>query len=76
MLIDSQLVLARNLSPGRTQTPRLESLGIEGDFSHDRFTGKVRNHALAKPRQAEEKRLEELAVTSERCVRLVLREQR
>ena len=34
-------------------------MGIEGDFSYDRFTGKVRNHALVKPRQAEEKRLEE-----------------
>ena len=44
-------------------------MGIEGDFSYDRFTGKVRNHALVKPRQAEEKRLEELVVaTSERYV--------
>ena len=59
-----------------SRVTRLESLGIEGDFSYDRFTGKVRNHALVKPRQAEEKRLEALAVTSERYVRQVLREQR
>ena len=59
-----------------SRVTRLENLGIEGDFSYVRFTEKVANHKLVKPRQAEEKRLEELAAESERYVQQILPEQR
>jgi hypothetical protein len=59
-----------------SRVTKLENLGIEGDFSWHRFTAVVSQHALVAPRQAEERRLVQLAVSSERYVRQVLRRRR